>query len=56
MFSLPIDTTKREYFAALFLQALISPLVPYTSETVANIAVESADALLAVLEKYPSYR
>ncbi|MEX0595787.1 MAG: hypothetical protein WD512_04735 [Candidatus Paceibacterota bacterium] len=45
--------TKREYFAGLAMQAVISnPVVPnYTPEDSAKEALEYADALLKELEK-----
>lgn len=46
--------TKREYFAALALEGLLSSLVPadeITYPDLAKCAVKSADALLLELEK-----
>jgi hypothetical protein len=44
--------TKREYFAALAMQGLLSQRAEYTSFVIAaDDAVDFADALLAALEK-----
>lgn len=46
--------TKREYFAGLAMQGMLSSMKGYTNsgvENLASIAVQQADALLAELEK-----
>lgn len=45
--------TKREYFAGLAMQGLVSRIGGYDPNLAAEVAVTSADALLLALERKP---